>query len=33
MMEMHKLHIEKSERYGKTLVARSRRLSNLSAEF
>ncbi len=28
-MEMHKLHIEKSERYGKTLVARSRRLSNL----
>ena len=28
-MEMHKLHIEKSERYGKTLVARSGRLSNL----
>ena len=31
MMEMQKLHIEKSDRYGKTLVARSRRLSNLSS--
>ena len=33
MMEMNILHIEKGERYGKTLVARSRRLSNLSTEF